>query len=104
MTNPNPLDYRPIPPRDPKTLKNFGWGLLIGFIASGIGWGIAFSIGNLNIFLYILGILVVAKIGAAIALELFKPRPGFASGILVSMGLIALIAGGLCFATFQIKG
>ena len=71
---------------------------MTGVAASGIGWGIAWAAGNSNVVVIVLITLLVGKLGIAVALARSRTRPGLAQGLLLSILVVLLLAGGLCFA------
>jgi len=104
---PPPLSYQsPVPPdEDPsdesRTVKNFAFGLIIGVVASGVGWGLVVGLSNVVVALYVFGGLFVGKIIAAGMISKSRRRPGLAAGLLVSLAVGSLVFCGTCFYAFS---
>jgi hypothetical protein len=79
------------------TGRNFTLGLLAGSVASGIGWGAIYELAQPDVYTVVLILLLVGKVGLAVATAGPDRLVGFAPGLLVSLGVGMLIAGGLCW-------
>lgn len=101
MQQPNPLDYHRVPPGTPNVMRNFLFGLLGGLLTSGCGLGMGWLSKNGNIFMEIVVVLIVGKIAAAIYFTWQRRYRGVAVGLILSMGVVALVFGGICFAAIQ---
>ena len=99
---PERLDYQnPRTPGERRVVRNFGLGLLVGLVASGVPWAVGAACQNDSVFLTSLIGVELAKIVAAVALATTGRHRGVAPGLLVSLGLAALVFGGLCFYALQ---
>ena len=88
----------------PRTGLNFGLGLAGGVVASLVGWWLFVTFGRqvgLPGFAVILGGLFAIEMIAAIVFTNFPKWRGVAAGILVSICVAALVAGGLCFSALK---
>ena len=95
-----PLEHQILTP-SVKTGANFGLGLITGLVASGIAAGIVFAAKDARVLLIVLGVLLLGKISFAAYFSGTGRRPGYAPGLLLSIGVVCLVLGGLCFAALK---